>query len=448
MGVMPRTTLRVLALVLFVLALSGGQAYAATYDFTVSPNRPNEDTVTTFRFQGPLADVDRIDWDLDNDGDFDDGQGTQPRTVVTRTYANPGPVTVRMRVREDDGDRITTTKTIVVNATPSADFDFAPASPMTGQEIEFTEQVSDPDGDDLTLSWTFDDGETATGSSPTHAYADAGTYDVVLKATDEHGAVASKTVAVTVREDPGPTAGFTYEPAAPLTDETVTFTSTSTPSYGSITALDWDLDGDGEFDDAQGPTATWSYASAGSHLVLLRVEQANGRRSVAFTHVEVAERPPPEPPSPEPTPPADGQPTFTEPIGGTAETFIPVTPQPTTRRLARMRPFPVVRIAGVVLPYGAAVKVLSVRAPRGAQVRVRCRGRGCPVGSVARTSATGLLRFERFERRLRAGIALELFIRKPGTIGKYTRFLIRAGKAPARVDRCLTPGRARPVRCS
>ena len=66
-----------------------------------------------------------------------------------------------------------------------------------------------------------------------------------------------------------------------------------------------------------------------------------------------------------------------------------------------MSPFPVVRIAGTVLPHGAVIKVLSVRSPRGAQIRVRCTGNGCPVRSVATTSATRLVRFHRFERRLR-----------------------------------------------
>jgi hypothetical protein len=113
-----------------------------------------------------------------------------------------------------------------------------------------------------------------------------------------------------------------------------------------------------------------------------------------------------------------------------------------------MRPFPLVRIAGVVLANGARVTILSVRAPRGSRIRVRCRGGGCPVRAVARTSATRLMRFHRFERRLRAGARLELFVRKANLIGKYTRFRIRAGEAPARVDRCLLPGRRRPVRCS
>jgi hypothetical protein len=49
---------------------------------------------------------------------------------------------------------------------------------------------------------------------------------------------------------------------------------------------------------------------------------------------------------------------------------------------------------------------------------------------------------------LRAGVRLEVFVTKRGMIGKYTRFRIRRGKAPARLDRCLVPGVKKPVRCS
>ena len=43
---------------------------------------------------------------------------------------------------------------------------------------------------------------------------------------------------------------------------------------------------------------------------------------------------------------------------------------------------------------------------------------------------------------------LEVFVTKPGMIGKYTRFKIRKAKAPTRTDRCLMPGSNKPVRCT
>jgi plastocyanin len=217
---------------------------------------------------------------------------------------------------------------------------------------------------------------------------------------------------------PSPSASFVYSPTNPMAGDTVTFTSTSQASAGSITEVAWDLDGDGEFDDSEEAQATWSFATPGTHSVQLRVRQSNGRRDTAFADVVVAAPPPPPPPPDEP---------------------------PDALRI--MNPFPVIRIAGSVLPRGARIRILSVRGSRGARIRVRCHGRGCPVRAIARTSATRLVRLRRFERRLRAGIRLELFVRRPARIGKYTRFRIRAAAPPRRVDLCLFPGSARPAPC-
>jgi plastocyanin len=226
-------------------------------------------------------------------------------------------------------------------------------------------------------------------------------------------------------DDGRPTAAFTFSPSAPRVGETVTFTSTSQPSPGAtITEFAWDLDGEGGFDDFDGSTASWSFSEPGTHVVRLRVRQDNGRPAVHAAEIVVAG------PSPAP-PPAPGAPP----------------PPPGETALVMMSPFPTVRIAGMVLPRGAQVRILSVRAPRGARIRARCRGEGCPAASVARVSTTGLVRLRRFERRLRAGIRIGIFVRKSGTIGKYTRFLIRAGRPPARIDRCLIPGSSRPVPC-
>jgi PKD repeat protein len=436
----------------FFLAFGGGTAHAVTYDFTVDPPVPNQGEPTAFQLTPTAAALDRVRWDLDGDGDYDDGA----TRTVKRSYANAGPVTVGMRARETSHDDWqTVTKTVTVNAAPAADFGYSPSAPLAGEEVAFTPEVADPEGNSVTLEWSFGDGESSATGAPTHSFAAAGTYDVVLTATDEHGAATQVTHQVTVAEDPGPAPAFGYTPADPMTGDTVTFTSTSTPSQGSITATDWDFDGDGQY-DASGSEVAWVFDAAGVHQVTMRVTQSNGRQAVAFGDVQVAERPPPPPGDGDPgggdTGGGDpgGSPAVTDPgpadPGGGATVTTP-TPKPKPKPPALMRPFPVVRIAGVVLPSGALVKVLSVRAARGTRVVARCRGRGCPVGAVARSSATSLVRFHRFERRLRAGVRLELFVRKAGRIGKYTRFLIRAGKPPARVDRCLMPGRDRPVRC-
>ena len=433
MGVMARGG-AALIVPLVLLASAGAHAQSLSYDFSVSPNPPNVGEEATFSLLPASAtDIRSVQWDLDGDEEFEASGRT-----VSHTYAEPGPVTVRMRVRESDGDRRTVTKTIVVNTPPTADFSFTPADPMAGQAVLFTSSVNDADGDTVTLSWSFGDGSTANGASPSHTYASAGTYSVVLTATDAHDVSTTRTRSVTVKSDPGPTPNFEYAPASPLTDEVVTFKSTSSPSSGSIVATNWDMDGDGAFDDASGAEVTWAFATAGDHIVQMLVTQANGKQAVAFASVPVAEAP---------ASPPGGQPVGPGPTGAEVPSTPALPPPPAAKRPVPMRPFPIVRIAGVVLPNGARIRILSVRAPRGSSVRVRCRGRGCPAAAVARTSATRLVRFHRFERTLRAGVRLELFVRQAGKVGKYTRFTIRGGKPPARLDRCLMPGKRRPVRC-
>ena len=43
---------------------------------------------------------------------------------------------------------------------------------------------TDPDNDPLTYAWTFGDGATGTGKTPTHAYATLGTFTVTLVVND------------------------------------------------------------------------------------------------------------------------------------------------------------------------------------------------------------------------------------------------------------------------
>jgi hypothetical protein len=115
------------------------------------------------------------------------------------------------------------------------------------------------------------------------------------------------------------------------------------------------------------------------------------------------------------------------------------------QRPTLLRPFPVVHIRGYFAPTGAHITLLSVRGPRSARISVRCVGHGCPVSTFSARSAPARLR--PFERFLPAGILVQIRVARPGRIGKYTSFLIRARRAPLRTDRCVMPGRSRPVRC-
>ena len=100
--------------------------------------------------------------------------------------------------------------------------------------------------------------------------------------------VANGTLLHFVPSNQPPSASFTYSPASPRVRETVTFTSTSSDPDGSVTSQTWDLDNDGEFDDANGATASSSFAKKGTYVVRLRVVDDRGASSVASRSVSVA----------------------------------------------------------------------------------------------------------------------------------------------------------------
>ena len=95
---------------------------------------------------------------------------------------------------------------------------------------------------------------------------------------------------------------------------------------------------------------------------------------------------------------------------------------------------------------GARVRVLQVKAPKGAVVALTCRGRGCPARAMRRVVGARGLRLGRFERELRAGVVLRLRVRIDGAV-KATTITIRRGKAPARTDACVPRGATREVQC-
>ena len=82
-----------------------------------------------------------------------------------------------------------------------------------------------------------------------------------------------------------PRASFSSSPAAPRVGDTVTFTSTST-GPAPLTTFRWDLDGDGQLDDATGPMASRSFLQ-GDHSVTLEATNALGDRSIAQRTITV-----------------------------------------------------------------------------------------------------------------------------------------------------------------
>jgi hypothetical protein len=140
------------------------------------------------------------------------------------------------------------------------------------------------------------------------------------------------------------------------------------------------------------------------------------------------------------TPTGPGQGTFSS----GEQTGPGTTPAPDTS-LAFIDPFPVVRIAGRFKGRRTKLTRVTVNAPRGARIRIACKGRGCPYRRKA--IAVKLVRIRKLQRSYRPSATIEIRVTQAKKIGKYTRVRTRKGKAPVRIDRCLMPGKTRPVKC-
>ena len=112
-----------------------------------------------------------------------------------------------------------------------------------------------------------------------------------------------------------------------------------------------------------------------------------------------------------------------------------------------MSPFPVVRLAGEVVGTGARIQTLSVRAPAGAQVLVRCLGGRCPESRLTKLSGRKPVRFRSLERFLPAGTRLVVLVRRGDQIGKYTRFQMQRGRVPSAPTAASSPVQRMKVRC-
>jgi PKD repeat protein len=418
-----------------LIAFAAPSALAApTPSFTFAPASPQSGTAVTFTSTSTaptLFTITNVEWDFDGNGTFE----TAGNPSATHTFPTAGSYTVNMRATSSElvDNQATATATVVVTTrVPTADFSFNPISPSVNDPVLFASNSSDPDGEALAHTWNFGDGSAqSTARNPTHAYATPGQKTVRLTVNDGHGGVDDLTKTITVRDPSAAMASFTFTPLSPVADQTVTFTSTSTPSAGqTISSQTWDLDSDGQYDDGSGKTVSRKFDSPGVYRVALRVVQANGNAAVAEGTVRVGaivESPPTTSPTSPTTPTTPGK----SPKG----------------RPSLLTPFPVVRLVGAAYQARTIVSVLSVQSPRGALVRVRCKGTGCPKVVRRKKSKGKAVRFKTFERGIRAGAKLEIFVVAKKRIGKYTSFKMQAAKPPRRTDLCLVPGKRKPVSC-
>ena len=232
-----------------------------------------------------------------------------PRT--SRPTPRPGRYTVPVTVSDGHTTASGSGQVTIANTAPNAALSGPATAPNIGVAASFSAAgSSDPDGDPLTYSWRVDGTAVSRHRS-----------DPVAGVRQRRGPHRDRrrqrrrrpteddtaTVSVNV-PNKLPSVDFSWSPRTVEKGDPVTFTSSSVDPDGKpLSKQEWDLDGDGQYDDAFGDTATRTYTTTGSRTIGLRVTDADGGVSVGHLVLVPGNRPPTASFTAAPTSPLVGQ---------------------------------------------------------------------------------------------------------------------------------------------
>jgi outer membrane protein assembly factor BamB len=182
---------------------------------------------------------------------------------------------------------------IITSPTDGAVFEY-------GADIDFAGSAIDPGDGDLTgsaLVWTSDkDGVIGSGTAFTSSILSPGTHVITLTATNSLGEYDSKSVTITVNDQPldgkitvaitSPKDGDVFEYG-----EEITFTGSAVDEQeGELTgnALDWTSPVDGEI--GKGGTVKKNNLSGGTYKITLTATNTKGKKAFASVKITVNDR--------------------------------------------------------------------------------------------------------------------------------------------------------------
>ncbi|MEL7451721.1 MAG: PKD domain-containing protein, partial [Pseudomonadota bacterium] len=242
----------------------------------------------------PNGDALTYAWDLDNDGQFDDAVGAMPDFAGI----DDGVYTVSVQVSDGGLTDVASTTVTVNNVDPIVEaganqaantgdtVSLDPAS-FTDAGIEDTHIASIDWGDGTVEPGAVTQGAGSGTVDGSHVYTDEGTYTVTVTVTDDDGGVGTDTFTVSIGQaalPPEADAGGPY-----VVDEGSSVTldaSNSSDPNGDALTYAWDLDNDGQFDDAVGATPDFDGIDDGVYTVSVQVSDG-GLTDVASTTVTV-----------------------------------------------------------------------------------------------------------------------------------------------------------------
>ncbi len=243
---------------------------APSFNLATIPNLADEGQQLTFTATATdpgSLDVLAYTWN------FGDG-GTETGDNVVYTYVDDGTFTVTVTVTDDDGASDVVTATIVVNnVDPVITLMTGDLAGAEGDLLNWEGLATDVGVTDvLSYSWTFGDGNTATGTSVSNTYANEGQYVVTLTVTDGDGGITTQNLTVVIGNLPPVITSVT----APGGDEGVALNWTAVATdagVGDTVTYSWAF-GDGTF--ASGASVTKTYDDDGTFFAVISAMDDSG----------------------------------------------------------------------------------------------------------------------------------------------------------------------------
>ncbi len=207
--------------------------------------------------------------------------GTANGASTSFTFPTAGTYTAVLSVSGLGGSNTSAPQTITVNApavAPVASFTMDKSSGDAPLTVTFT---STSTGDFDTLTWTFADSAnnilgTANGASTSFTFPTAGTYSAALTVAGKGGSNVSAPQTITVNAAAiAPVASFTMDTTTGDAPLTVTFTSTSTGDFNTLTWTFADS-ANNVLGTANGPTTSFTFPTAGTYSAALTVDGLGG----------------------------------------------------------------------------------------------------------------------------------------------------------------------------
>ncbi len=293
---------------------------------------------------GMTVEDDQIEWDLNGDGVYEpvgteESPGSLDTTAVTSedtsgdavsaTYNEPGTYRVRVRVRSQDPNIAAGVSTVSIEVEPSksmivltaqvgtetpvtiADFRSYPYADYADYKVTMSEaetgiyfdagETLDGDGNTgaeggiVYYEWDFGDNSTSAGpygqeggSFATHAYGQAGSYNMSLTVTDDTGVKDSKYFTLYVAS---PAARFNVNTDTGNVGDTFEFdASGSTTDVGKIVSSSWALTKAGvsiALDESTGETIETELDEPGVYTMTLTVADGSGKTDSASMDILV-----------------------------------------------------------------------------------------------------------------------------------------------------------------